>query len=297
MNLVEAELTYRRAVWMTLLERGGPFRVKPSLVKELRIHRGQQGIYRDLERAGNHEIGNLAAAVGILHTGSSYADDLTEEGVIYHYPVTARGERDQNEIASLESCAGLGLPLFVVSKGSRSDKARDVHMGWITDLDDRSGQVLILFSTEPLPFKKSDPDDAEAFPFLLTGGRKGGRTISKTRPGQAKFRFDTLKRYGCSCMLCEISSGDLLDAAHICGVEDGGSDDARNGLILCKNHHRAVDLLLLRIDPASMDVVPGEGNDLSSLGVRVSSLKALLRKPHRDALQWAWERKRRSEED
>jgi hypothetical protein len=27
-------------------------------------------------------------AVGLLHTGSSYADDLAEGGVIYHYPQT-----------------------------------------------------------------------------------------------------------------------------------------------------------------------------------------------------------------
>src|SRR5215472_10558353 len=37
-------------------------------------------------------------AVGLLHTGSAYDDDLFEDGVIYHFPVTNRpGRRDASE--------------------------------------------------------------------------------------------------------------------------------------------------------------------------------------------------------
>ena len=41
----------------------------------------------------------------------------------------------------------------------------------------------------------------------------------------------------------------LLEAAHIRGVAQKGSDDCRNGLILCKNHHSAFDTNLIIFQP------------------------------------------------
>jgi hypothetical protein len=44
---------------------------------------------------------------------------------------------------------------------------------------------------------------------------------------------------GWKCAVCGMRIVQLLDAAHIRGVAEGGSDDPRNGLMLCVNHHRA----------------------------------------------------------
>ena len=59
------------------------------------------------------------------------------------------------------------------------------------------------------------------------------------------IRFDLLKNYGSKCALCSISNEKLLAAAHIRPKDNQGSDDWRNGIILCANHHLAFDNNLL----------------------------------------------------
>ena len=46
---VREELARRLTIWAELNARRGPDGVRPEVVKELRIHLGQQGIFRDLE--------------------------------------------------------------------------------------------------------------------------------------------------------------------------------------------------------------------------------------------------------
>lgn len=81
----------------------------------------------------------------------------------------------------------------------------------------------------------------------------------------------------------------LLDAAHIRGVADRGSDNPRNGLILCKNHHAAFDAGLLNLHPETGTVAVRAGITADQLGVTVSVLEQDLR-PHIDALRWRWDR-------
>jgi hypothetical protein len=227
-------------------------------------------------------------AVGVLHTGSTYADDLFDDGVIYHYPVTARGERDRNEIAAMKACGEHTLPMFVVITPSSGARTRDVRLGWVTDVDDASGQLLIAFSDAPLCVSASQDDD-EQRPFELTAVRPLRSTTVRARPGQGRFRFTVFKRFGSRCAFCSISEPKLLEAAHLCPVEDGGTDDPRNGLVMCLTHHKAFDVGLLLVDPDDLSVRSDlTGSDLQSIGVAVSSIKHLQKVPHRDALAWAW---------
>jgi predicted restriction endonuclease len=46
----------------------------------------------------------------------------------------------------------------------------------------------------------------------------------------------------------------LLDAAHVRAYRDKGSDDPRNGLVLCATHHRAFDKKLFAIDPSTLQL-------------------------------------------
>lgn len=71
----------------------------PGLLRELEIYGGAQGIWVD--KARTSIVTPEGVAVGLLHTGSSYADDLADDGVIYHYPQTwrASGGRDAAEVA------------------------------------------------------------------------------------------------------------------------------------------------------------------------------------------------------
>lgn len=277
----EEEFAHRARLWQDLQAAGGPNGVRPELVKRLRLHIGQQGVFRDLDRTRGLGGSMAGVAVGVLHTGRTYSDDLSENGLTYHYPDTGRGQRDANEVRSIKACRDLSLPLFVVITPYPKAPIRNVRLGWVVDSDDRTGLLLIVFADNQ---PHAGLIAAEA-PFNLFETRSVRRTPAKTRPNQWRFRFDVIKRYGLACALCEICDYNLLDAAHLCPVESGGSDDSRNGLVFCLNHHRAFDRGLVRIDPSDLSVsAPG------TLGVTRRSLRHLPNAPHQQALTWAWNR-------
>ena len=288
---IEAERHRRLALWGELRRLGGPDLVKPSLIKELGIHRGQQGIFRDQKLTSSLTPSGTGVAVGLLHTGSTYTDDLFDDGVIYHYPTTSRGERDRNEIAAMKACAEHALPVFVVITRLPTDSTRDVRLGWVTDHDDASNQLLISFSDVPLQTTDFEGDDDNRT-FEMKASRTYRRSSVRTSTGQGRFRFKVFKRYGSRCAFCSITELKLLEAAHLCPVEEGGSDDPRNGLVMCLTHHKAFDKGLLLIHPDTLQLhagpsVPG----LKSIGVAFDSIIHLKQTPHRDALLWAWSKR------
>ncbi|MBL4846495.1 MAG: HNH endonuclease [Planctomycetes bacterium] len=66
-------------------------------------------------------------------------------------------------------------------------------------------------------------------------------------------------------------------AAHLCPVSKGGSDDPRNGLVLCRNHHAALDAGALAFDALTTEVLWRTGLGSSELGVSKSDLNHLRR--------------------
>jgi hypothetical protein len=128
---IQTERERRFAMWSVLKQAGGPSGLSPSVIKETGVHRGQQGVFRDQRTTASLTPEGTGVTVGLLHTGTSYADDMTTDGVIYHYPVTNRpGPRDRNEVSATKLCGELGLPLFVVETPERTPTVRDVHIGW-----------------------------------------------------------------------------------------------------------------------------------------------------------------------
>jgi putative restriction endonuclease len=189
-------------------------------------------------------------------------------------------------VQSMKLCRELHLPLFVILKPYPNAPIRHVRLGWVQSWDDENESFLIQFSdseVEPEYIDTSALDDAE---FQLRRIRTFRRAKVKVRPNQLKFRFEVLKRYGTACAVCEVAQRDLLQAAHLCPVEEGGCDDARNGLVFCLNHHRAYDKRLFKIDPSSFRIV---GDDsYADLGITRSSIDHLRKLPHPDALAWAF---------
>src|SRR5262249_15322699 len=157
-------------------------------------------------------------------------------------------------IASLKVCKDFNLPIFVVISPDLSSNKRNVELGWVRDHDDNSGQLLIEFldidSTNSPP--SNDKQTWDDKPFSLLEERSDRYSRAKQRPNQYRFRFDVLKRYGATCAVCNIQHSDLLQAAHLCPVEAGGSDDPRNGLIFCLTHHCAFDKSLFWIHPDTL---------------------------------------------
>lgn len=265
---------------------GGPRDIEARAVNDLRIFRGGRGVYADGDNT-RAELASEGATVALLHNGSSYADELSASGVRYHYPRTAVPGRDRAEIEATKESYRQGLPVFVVTTG-KSASFRTVHRGYVEDYDDRLELFLITFTDYELP--PPPPADEES-PFALTGPQAaltyGAR---RSRPNQQRFAFAVFRRYGESCAVCGLAISQVLHAAHLRAKKDSGSDDARNGLPLCANHHIALDVGLWGIDPTTTALVatPG-GPTLEELGITKPDLSHLPAFPHEDAMTYLWE--------
>jgi hypothetical protein len=223
--------------------------------------------------------------VSILHTGRHYADDLTDDGIIYHYPRTTRpASRDAGEVQATKNAGGAALPLFVLSPGKRASE-RKVRLSWVVDHDDVNRQFLILFGGNSPTY--AEPAKATA-PFDLFAAGSNKSSLVKARPGQQRFRFQVLKQYGAKCSVCDIQHESLLKAAHICGKADRGSDDWRNGLPLCATHHDAFDAHLFGIEPVTLRLIAAPGIASASIGISDETLTPLTDSPHPAAIAWRW---------
>ena len=272
-DAVAEERERRAAMWQALLQAGDPDALLPSVLQDAGAYGGGRGIWTD--KATTSGIGGAeAVAVSVLHTGSHYADDLSDEALLYHYPETKRPGRDAMEVEALKAAHRLRLPIFVILK---EGKQRSVSPGWVTDWDDPSKLFLVEFNeAEVSPTGTLEPP-------VLYGHKSGKKTTAKTRPNQQRFRMSVLKRYGPCCAVCDVAAPELLEAAHIIPVGSDGSDDPRNGLVLCRNHHRAFDLGLFCIDPSGAVVIADSAGP-ADIGLRKLSLAALPQQPAPEAL-------------
>jgi putative restriction endonuclease len=287
-NAVETELKRRLDLWGELKVRGGPDDVEPRLIKQLGIHRGQQGVYRELDVTSAVSGKPAGVAVGLRHTGTSYPDDLSEDGVIYHYPETSRGQRDTLEIVAIKACGVLGLPLFVTITPPDNPRRRNVRLGWVEDYDDEFKRVLITFSEVQGSSVGSVTSEVDLGAFILKISRVYRHSKTKVRPNQRRFQFQVMKRYGAECAVCGLQCQGLLDAAHLCPVEEDGCDDPRNGLVFCLNHHRAFDRGFFFIHPEDLAVQMDPRFQAADIAITRKSIAHLRKLPHREALEWAW---------
>jgi putative restriction endonuclease len=286
---VKQELGRRINMWNSLLAAGGPKLAQPTLLRELGIYGGGQGIWVNKQRTGSLTDSGTGVTVGVLHTGRTYADDLSADGVLYHYPATNRPPgRDLSEIKATKAAGTLALPVFVIAYSDTNPGKRNVHLGWVEEWDDSLGLFLIAFS-----------DDARSRqlltkleePFQLTEKRKHVKREVKARPGQSHFSFYVFQRYGRRCAVCSLSVPEVLDAAHIVPDRHEGSYDPRNGMVLCAVHHRAFDAGLFAIEPSTLKLhYNASGLDADALKIDRETLKHLPRQPHEEALRWRWDR-------
>jgi hypothetical protein len=223
--------------------------------------------------------------VAILHTGRRYPDDLSEEGVIYHYPATGRPSgRDEAEVQGTKNAMRLDLPIFVILPGVSSKARRSVKLGWVKDFDDDSRQFFVLLGVTSPAYSRA-PKSNE--PFVLEERRTKNSTIL-ARVGQQKFRFQILAQCGPKCAVCDIRHPALLKAAHIRGKRERGCDDWRNGIPLCGTHHDAFDAHLFGINPLSREILCRPGIEPGQIGLRENTIAVLKSRPHHDALAWRW---------
>jgi hypothetical protein len=287
----QTEYDARLDTWRKLINAGGPIGVSPQLLRDLGIYGGAQGIWVDKTRTHLLSNDGEGVTVGVLHTGSSYPDDLGEDNVIYHYPKTNRPlGRDLSEVKATKTAKDLNLPIFVITYPTPHSTKRDVHLGWIRDWDDESRQFLIGFG-ETAPKPVPPPTDEDEAAFVPLDEKQRQKTMVTARPVQAEFKFKVFKRYGPRCGVCGVDVPELLDAAHLTPKSENGSDDPRNGLVLCATHHRAFDALLFALEPQTLTIhVKDNGPNLEQLRITHPSLQHLRLKPHPHALKWHWDK-------
>jgi hypothetical protein len=282
------EVQRRQALWDGLVANGGPTNILPSLLREFGVYGGAQGVWVNKTITGPASPDGVGIAVGVLHNGSSYDDALSDDSIIYHYPNTARPPgRDVAEIAALRNAFSLHVPIFVITNSASHSARRDVRVGWAVGVDDAGAQCLIKFGNIRQP--AAPLSDRAAGEFRLEANRSEMARIGRRLQRTPQFAFEVGKRCGWRCAVCGMQVRQLLDAAHIRGVADRGSDDPRNGLILCKNHHSAFDGGLIGFQPETGAVVLAEGMTPEQLGLRVLTIPEGIR-PHGDALRWRWEK-------
>jgi putative restriction endonuclease len=288
-DVIAQELDRRLTAWRELLERGGPTDVERQVIRELGMYGGAQGVWVDAARTRALTVDDTGIAVGLLHTGRHYADDLSETGILYHYPRTGRaGRRDVAEVEATKRAAELALPVFVITPSQASTNRRDVHLGWVVEWDDEDEIFLVTFTDEAVPESQVVP--ASEF-RLFADDVETRRVEAVARPNQQRFKFDVLARYGARCAVCDIDVPQVLDAIHLAEKAAKGSDHPENGLVLCATHHRAFDRGLFAIDPVTRVIQMQSG--VGDLGITRTSIAHLKAYPHTEALKWRWKRRSR----
>jgi hypothetical protein len=284
----EEERGRREVMWRRLLDAGGPAHVTPPLLREIGIYGGAQGVWVDKVRTGAVTPGGGGVTVGVLHTGRSYADDLADDCIIYHYPKTKRFRaRDEAEVVATKAAGRLNLPVFVITYPTPNSSLRDVRRGWVEDWDDETTIFLISFEEPPEGAGGGPGGDDDPFDLVDLGPKRS--RLATARTGQQRFKFRVFQRYGPRCAVCDVGVPELLDAAHLRPKEEDGSDDPRNGLVFCPTHHRAFDRGLFAIEPSTLRLAFRDvGPDAERLGIRIRTIEHLKRTPHSDALRWLW---------
>lgn len=281
---LEAEQIWREDVIAELRNMSGWPDIPAAAINEARIYRGQAGIWCDFQRTS--QLMSPGVAVSVLHTGRHYADDMSEEGIVYHYPKTNRSPTaDANEIQSVKNAQTLGLPIFVVTQHG---SARQIRKSWVTGFDDAARVFLIEFSDVPPAALVIQADSDK--PFERQVQRDLTIAQIQRRNRSPRFKFEAIRRYGNRCVVTGTDVVEMLDAAHVIPVEKGGSDDPRNSLLLTASAHRAFDARLWAIHPTTLLVETKEnGPTAQRMKILNTDLSGMRNLPHKSALEWRYE--------
>ncbi len=289
-NKISFERDSRIKIWKELLALDHAQNLAPDLLREqYRIYRGAAGIWCDKERTTPLSEDEFGIAVGVLHTGKSYPDDLTEDSIIYHYPKTNRPKNtDRSEIEATKNAKRFQIPLFIITHSKKNDKLRDVRLGYVSEWNDENETFLIEFS-DMGEVKSAPIQVVEDQPFTVYSASRKSITSSSIQR-DTKFRFKVLKRYGSKCAVCSIAIEDMLHAAHVIPKDATQStDNERNGIILCHNHHDAFDTFLFGIHPETKKIeYRSNGPSKDELKIESEFLSPKRNMPHIEALQWRY---------
>lgn len=286
MSLIEKELLHRLDVFAQAQALESWPLLAPGEVRKLGIYGGASGVWVDKNRT--HEFAPEGVAVGLLHTGRHYDDDIDETGVLYHYPTTQRPEaRDSNEIQSIKNAKTLRLPVFVIRNiGNR----KKIDLAWLDDFDDQLRICVLTFHGID-PASNTYKSSQEVATMPLFGPRKRSTVEVLRAERDPLFKFNVLKRFQGTCLVTEINVTEMLDAAHIIPVASGGTESSENGMLLSASAHRALDSGLWAVNPATLQIeTKKDGPSAQKMKLTVTDLSHQANKLNLEALEYRYEK-------
>jgi hypothetical protein len=148
------------------------------------------------------------------------------------------------------------------------------------------------FLAAVLRSKTHDFDSVAAEFELFAEQAEAHLQLVRDRSKQATFRTAVMSRQGARCAVCGFDILEGLEAAHLVPKQASGTDDPRNGLVLCVLHHRLFDAGIFKLDPDGMVVLPQPPHTLETLRIteaKLGRLKSLVRE---EAVRWNAEQAR-----
>jgi hypothetical protein len=285
-SLVEKELLHRLDILAKAQALESWPLLSPGEVRDLGIYGGASGVWVDKTRT--NEFAPEGVAVGLLHTGRHYDDDIDESGVLYHYPTTQRPKsRDNNEIQSIKNAKSLRLPIFVIRNiGSR----KKIELAWLDDFDDQLRICVLTFhGVNPDINTHRSPQELSELP--LFGPRKKSTVEVLRAERDPLFKFNILKRFQGACLVTDINVTEMLDAAHIIPVASGGTESSENGILLSASAHRALDSGLWAINPISLQIeTRKDGPTAHRMKLAITDLRHHANKLNREALEYRYKK-------
>lgn len=174
-----------------------------------------------------------------------------------------------------------GIPVKSPSAQTRQSKLDEASRAglafYVHDIDARQRNGTTVQREESVANFR--PDHFGAYltwlsPNLVPAGRSApARTFQRRRVAaqrlarDARFTKAVVQAYDSRCCFCGFGGG-IVEAAHIKPVADHGTDDVRNGVALCPNHHRLFDKGYLLISSTTLAV---SANDKKLRANRVSA--------------------------
>ena len=242
---VEGEIARRFDAWDQLQRSPNWPILSAAEIRDLGLYGGASGVWVDKQKTS--ALIEHGVAVGLLHTGKHYDDDVDETGILYHYPTTERPpSRDANEIQAMKNAKLLGIPIFVIENFHGGKK---VNLAWMNDFDDNLRICVLTFHGVLPEHNKFHISDDSNVGVKLFGEKRTKKVEIEKAERDPLFKFNILKRFQGKCLISNLDVTEMLDAAHIIPVASGGTEHPQNGLLLSASIHRALDAGLWAINP------------------------------------------------